>query len=88
MSGLLGESAFELCAQRSVVEFDLEHARDAIDVGVVREQCGTSAPSYGGDHAIEHPTWGDACGAAATVDPDSAIEVANGIEAKQRKAPQ
>ena len=67
----------------ALVERDAYERTHSVEIDVGSEQARSMPKGDGCDHAIDHPSWGDADSPARPVDPSGGIEVHGGIEAQQ-----
>lgn len=67
----------------SLVHLDADDVSDPAQIGVLSEQSDVFSVSHRGDHAVDHPSRGDADPAASSVDAHGGVEVHYGVEPKE-----
>ncbi len=68
-----------------IVQVNPGDPSDVPEVGIDGEQGGVGSPRHRCDHAIDHTSGRNACGATAPVDTSCALEVRSHVEPKQLK---
>ena len=84
----LAQDGSNSTSDRCVIEVDTDDGGHAVEVHIGSQQRCPMPLRHRGDHAVDHPTGGDARSTTASIDSGGSIKVGGGIELEERESEQ